>query len=154
MMEAATDTGIFALALLETKLMSCDQGYSDFTGWDFEDGSMGSWTLISENPNYKWNIIKASNSAHKIGMPHDHSTMTPWGHIAEVTSKDQGTKAPTGSKTLFRSPKVTNPNEKSLVYCLSFWIWKRPGDDSLEIIQEIHGQNGQNGSTVNKNIIL
>ena len=140
------------MALFDTKLISCDQGYSDFTGWDFEDGSMGSWNLISENPNYKWNIIRASNSPFGDSKSqYDHTTMTPSGHIAEITSKNQVIKAPRGSRTLFTSSKVINQNGKSLVYCLSFWVWKRAGNDLLEIIQEIHGQNGQ---MVNKNIVL
>lgn len=137
----STETGTFALALFDTKMMSCDQGFSDFTGWDFEDGSMGSWKLISENPNYKWNIIQASKSFHgDIKMQYDHTTMTPSGHIAEATSKSkgQGQVAPEGSRAILRSTKVTNSNGKSSLYCLSFWVWKRTGNDLLQILQEIN----------------
>ena len=137
----STEAGIFALALFDAKMISCDQGYSDFTGWDFEDGSMGSWKVTYENSNYKWNIIQASKSAHgEIKMQYDHTTMTPSGRIAELTSKgkSQGQPAPQGSRSTLRSTKVTNSNGKSSLYCLSFWVWKRTGNDLLQILQEIN----------------
>ena len=145
----STEAGIFALALFDTKMISCDQGYSDFTGWDFEDGLMGSWQATSEKPNYKWNIIQASKSAHgEIKKQYDHTTMTPSGRIAEVTSKGksqgQGQPIPQGSRSRLRSTKVTNSNGKSSLYCLSFWVWKRSGNDLLEILQEIHQNNNDN----------
>ena len=117
--------------------MSCDRSYSDFTGWDFEDGTMGSWEIVTENSNYNWNIIKAFSSAYKnFQLVHDHTTMSIAGYFAEASSLEQNHFAANGTRTVLKSPKVRNSNAKASKYCLSFWFLKRTGNDLLEIIQE------------------
>ena len=126
---------------------SCDQDYSDFTGWDFEDRKMGSWTEIHENADYKWNIIAAANSAYRNPQTirdtqHDHTTMTMQGYMAEVTS--MGKKVSNGTRTTLKSAIIQGSNSKDNLYCLSFWFWQRKGKDLLEIAQEV----GQDGSEI------
>ena len=124
--------------------MSCDQDYSDFTGWDFEDGLIGSWTEMYENANYQWDIKSALNSAYgNYKVQHDHTTMTMHGKMAEVTSKNQNQKAPNGAKAILKSAKVTSSNGKTSFYCLTFWFWKRTGSDQLEIAQQNDQNNGE-----------
>lgn len=121
----------------DAKLTSCDQSYFDFTGWDFEDGTMGRWTLTNEHPDYKWKIIQARNSPYKkLSNVYDHTTMTWLGFLAEVTSKS----APNGTRTIFKSVQMNN--SKILYNCLSFSFWRKQGNDLLEIVQEIN-QNEQ-----------
>lgn len=117
--------------------MSCDKSYSDFTTWDFEDKTMGSWILTYENPHYKWEIIQARNSHYNNPKGQfDHTTMRVSGHMAEVTSRIGSQVAPEGSRTILKN---TNLKAKSS-YCLSFWVWRRTGKDILEIVQEIGQQ--------------
>ena len=124
--------------------MSCDQDYSDFTGWDFEDGLIGSWTESYESANYRWNIISAVNSAYgNYKVQHDHTTMTMYGKMAEVTSKNKNQKASNGTRAALISAKVTSSNGKTSFYCLTFWFWKRTGSDQLEIAQKTDQNNGQ-----------
>ena len=121
----------------DAKSMNCDKSYSDFTGWDFEDETMGSWEVITESSNYKWDIIGAFKSAYKnYSHLHDHTTMSVDGYLAEATSIKQSQLAANGTRTALRSPKVRNSNAKASKYCLSFWFLKRTGNDLLEIIQE------------------
>lgn len=124
--------------------MSCDQSYSDFTGWDFEDGTMGSWEVTSEYESYKWNIIFARTSRYdNFSIEYDHTTRTEGGKLAEATGIVKGLQvvAPNGTRTTLTSTKVKNSDAKTSFYCLSFWFWRRKGHDQLEIIQEIHDNN-------------
>ena len=124
------------MSSFEIKQSSCDQSYSDFTTWDFEDKAMGSWILTYENPRYKWDFIQAKDShfGNNKGQ-FDHSTMSMSGHMAEATSLVGTQAAPEGSRTILK-----NINLKAASYCLSFWVWRRSGKDILEIIQEIGQQ--------------
>lgn len=120
----------------DAKLLSCDQSFPDFIGWDFEDQTMTNWEIINENDNYKWDIIEAIDSKYKESRVYDHTTMTKYGYLAETTNKGN---AINGSKTIFRSIKVDQL--KASFYCLSFWFWKISGNDLLEIGQVIYHYN-------------
>ena len=135
-MNIYSKNGYIALGLFDAKLNGCDESYSDFTGWDFEDKTMGSWTIASDTPDYKWDIIMAIMSSYHKSISHDHTTMTQFGWLAEAI--DSKSKAQVNSRTVFRSPRIQQSKVKSDYYCLSFWFWKRIGNDSLKIVQEVN----------------
>ena len=101
--------------------------------WDFEDGTMGSWSNASDSPSYKWNIIQAQNSASDTeDTNYDHTTMTDSGYFAEISSKS----GQVGNRAVLRSPPIIKQSDLNPNFCLSMWFWKGEGDDLLEIVQE------------------
>lgn len=102
--------------------------------WDFEDGTMGSWSKASDEPLlYKWDIIQARNSASDTeDTNYDHTTMTDVGYFAEISSES----GKIGDRAVLRSPSMTKQPDVSPTFCLSLWFWKGEGDDLLEIVQE------------------
>ena len=101
--------------------------------WDFEDGTMGSWSNAADSPSYKWNIIQARNSASDTeDTNYDHTTMTDSGYFAEISSKS----GQVGNRAVLRSPSIIKQSDLNPTFCLSTWFWKGEGDDLLEIVQE------------------
>ena len=101
--------------------------------WDFEDGTMGSWSNAADGTSYRWNIIQARNSASDTeDTNYDHTTMTDSGYFAEISSKS----GQVGNRAALRSPSMNKQPNLNPTFCLSLWFWKGEGDDLLEIVQE------------------